>query len=145
MRIYEVDAARAESGCETCSFEIDIVVRGLRREGIGYSRCYEGLAHVINRSRRVRAQGVKEQIGGAEERRLPVELEVILALQNVVEHSNSAAYAHLAVAFRVPSKTEPRCEIVSVGEVRSHRRIFIPRENQPKRGLMEDSGLLTQD
>jgi hypothetical protein len=51
----------------------------------------------------------------ANERRLPVELKIVLAFQDVVKQSKTAAQTSLTGAGTVPGDAEPRAKFVLTG------------------------------
>src|SRR5260221_10746395 len=115
-------------GRTTRRCKVQILGGRLGREWVRLAGRREGLRQVVAFHRRILAEWIEEQIGEAEERRLPIELQVILALQDVVEHSESAANTHLAVALGIPCEAEAGRPIVLIREVRTHGSLWIARE-----------------
>src|SRR5579864_4183723 len=96
---------------ESCRSEIDIFGWGLRRERIWIAK--KRLTKKRYRRRLSRTDNwIRANASGGEERRLPVELEVIFRFQHVVENPASAADARLAIVPRIPGKADSRCKVV---------------------------------
>ncbi len=76
-------------------------------------------------------------VGKSEKRRLPVKLQIVFALQHVIEHAESAANAGFGVAEDVISEAEARAEIRLIREVRPSRRAGIAGEDQVRSERLE--------
>src|SRR5262249_49138542 len=72
-----------------------------------------------------------------EERSLPVKLQVVFSLENVVEDPEAGAQAGLAVAEDVPRDSDPRSPIIFVGEIRAARRTRVARKHKTDRSVDE--------
>src|SRR6185503_9341208 len=109
MLIYEIHTAAA-AGAATSQSKINILRWRFRRKRIR-------LASVSERITKGVGAGKQEQISEAEERRLPVKLEVILTLQNSVKDAEPAANTGSPVLERIPGETETRSPVIFVREV----------------------------
>src|SRR5271169_5814360 len=112
----------------------------------------EGLAHIGERRGHLAAITVGREVWGsieesrrAHERGLAVELKIIFAFQDVIENADAAAQAGLAVSGWVPGKTEARCKIFLVGEVRSGRGTGIAGKHQSLRRVGKSSRLISRN
>ena len=113
----DVKQTGASHRCETGIRKINVVIRRLRREWIGRAVGGKRSTQVVGRHRGICGEPVEEEEGIAEERRLTVELQVILALQDVVEDAGSPSNAHFPIALRIPGETEPGCEVGLIREI----------------------------
>src|SRR5271156_5403242 len=139
VRVIEINSPGSIDGQERR--EINVGGRWLRRKSIGYTQTdtvsvcvviagiLERVAQIGQRRGYGTAIGVRAsrqevrrsvvEPSRSYERRLAVELKIVLALQNVVENPAPSAQAGLAGSSRVPGKSETRRKIIPVGEVRS--------------------------
>src|SRR5258705_4498973 len=110
----------------------------MRGKRIG-RRVYSGCEWIgKERKCRVRHTGrIKEQAGGSKERRLPIELQVVFAFQDVIEDTEAAANAGFGVAKWVPGKSNARSPVVFIRKVRTPWRSRIPWKQQSNRGIHE--------
>src|SRR5262249_24247529 len=66
----------------------------------------------------------------AKEGRLSIELQVVLAFQDVIEDAKAAAHAHLAVGEGVPGEAKAWSKVILVGEVGAFRSSRVTGEKQ---------------
>src|SRR2546430_8675124 len=100
VRIDEIHSATAERQ-KSISVKIDILGRRSRGERIKLARVCERSAECVER-----CAWVHEEVRESKEGRLSVKLEIILALENVVENSKPAAHAGPSVFEGIPGKAE---------------------------------------
>jgi hypothetical protein len=90
--------------------------------------------------------GIADQARGkrkkrpAEEWRLPVELEIILGLEDIVENPEAAPDAHLAVPLGVPGEAEAGRPVVLVRGIDSARSALVAREEESCGSIGEPRG-----
>ena len=158
VRIIQIDSTGGIDRQERR--EVDVRGRGFRWKGIRHAQTnavavrvviaciLEGMAHigqgcghgatgdtVDTRGRQVVWRSVEES-RGAHEWRLAVELKIVFAFQDVIENAYAAANAGLAGSGRVPSKSEARCEVFLVGEVRSAGGAGVAGKHQSQRRVV---------
>src|SRR5207245_796922 len=129
--------AAAAEGKEAGSIEVDVLSRRCRGEGVDRQRCAEGIGHVVEFGGRGCDAPYRRNVRKAEEGSLPVELQVIFALEDVVEDAEAAANGGLAAAAGVIGEAEARGPVVLVGEVRTLGSAAIAGEHQPDRSVDE--------
>src|SRR5205814_673180 len=113
-------------------------------ERIGGSRRHERLRHKVDLAGWVFGQRIEEKVRGAKEWWLAIELEIVLSLEDVIKDTEAAADTHLAVAFRVPGEAQAGRPIVAVRIIGPARRSGVSREQQARRRIGKDAGLLAQ-
>ena len=143
MRIHEKDAAAAVDGQETRVTEIKIRRRRVRGKRIGYARSAERVGQIVGGTSLSERWEIHADAG--KEWRLPVELQIVFALQNVVEQSKSAADAGLGIAARIPRETDARRPIRVVREISSPGRAGIAGEDHPGWSARKDGRLQARD
>src|ERR1700675_3535178 len=79
--------------------------------------------------------------GDAKEWRVPVELEIIFGLQDVVKNPKAAAQAGLAVSRWIPGETEARRPIVFVGKIHAMRCALVAGKHEPGGSVWKHGGL----
>src|SRR5215813_1157952 len=142
---HEYDSGRVKRQ-ESCGAEVNSRRRRLRGKGIGRRVC-RGCERIGEKwKRRIRdAGGIKEQAGAAKERRLPVELQVVLAFQDVIENTEAAADAGFGIAKRIPGKSDARRPVILIRKVRALWRSRISRKHQSNRGVHETLRVRTRN
>src|SRR6201984_187285 len=100
---------------------------------IGCSRRSKRVSEEGNSGSLACGRAREKQTGVAEEWRLSVELQIILALQNVVEHSESTTKTGFAVSGDIPRKANARRPVLCVWEIYTSRRAGISWIHQSRR------------
>ncbi len=75
---------------------------------------------------------------------MPVELQVVFPLQDVVDDARAAANAGLALSPRIPREPDSRSPVVEIGVVRAARGTRIAWKQHPDRGIRKHGGLLPE-
>src|SRR5690242_15330770 len=111
MRIDEINAPIADRG-ETSLLEIQIASGRPGREGIREISHAEWIGKVFRLATRIGGDSRNGEGGKPEERRLAVELEVVLAFQHIVKDAESAPNTGLSASARGPGEAETRRPII---------------------------------
>src|ERR1039457_1765735 len=139
MRVHEVNASTAIDGQESSCAKIEIRRRRVRREGIGGGRGTERVRKIGRLTILIKSGKVQTHTG--KERRLAVELQIVFGFEDIVEHSESAADASLAIAARVPRETRAWRPVAPGRKIRTHGRAGISGKYHSGRGAGKDRGL----
>src|SRR5262249_5875367 len=129
VRIDEENAGTSE--CPDVVYETDVVIHRFRRKWIGGPKGTEGITQkciVRGCGSRKITLGIKK-IGGRSEWELPVELEVVLGLEDIVEKTRSSTNAGFSILERLPGEPKARSKIVTCREVGRAGRSLIAGEN----------------
>src|ERR1700733_9415698 len=139
MRIHEECAFRGVDGQKTSRIEVKVRGRWAGRKGIRDARGTERIGEV-GRGAILTERG-KGQAGTGEEWRLPVELQIIFTLQDVVEHPESATNAGFTIPARIPGEADARRPIGSIGKIHTPGRARISGEHHSRRSSGKTGGL----
>src|SRR5262249_12136176 len=131
VRIHKEYAPAAERQ-EAGSVEVNVLGRSFGWKRIGRTRGCERVCHEAGGEGAGSSHTaiVEYRAGEAKEGRLSVELQVVFALEHVVENARTSTDAGAAVATWVPGKSYARSPVVLVGEVRALGRALVSREQQ---------------
>src|SRR3981081_3200000 len=107
----------------------------VRGEGGGRNNGPKRICQVSHRCCGVPSQRWETKGGKPEEGGLPVKLQVILSLQDVVENPETASNACFAAPLRIPGKADARRPVILVRKIGADRSLGVAREEQPERGV----------
>src|SRR6202162_897863 len=138
MRIHYVNGVAIVERKKARCCKVEVSRRRLRRKWINTAFCRQpGIGKVGNMAGTwPHGWLVIAAIGRclAIERRSAIKLQIVLALQLVVEDPKAPAHARFAVA-RSPRKSNSRRKIILIRKINASRSAFIARENQPHRSV----------
>src|SRR5579862_633012 len=142
MRIIEIYESRAVHRQERG--EVDVRCWRLRRKSIRDSSGSKRIRHITDLPVVMRWL-VEEKSRIAHKGRLPVELQIVLALQDVEENTDTAADAGLSTSGWIPGKAEPWREVILDGKVRTARNARIAGKHHTRRSVYKARRLQPRD
>src|ERR1700674_5343145 len=117
MRIHEEQKPAVVERQKARGSKIKIRCGQLRGKRIWSPRGAKRIVEILDDGILCRRNSGERDASVAEKGRLPVELQIVFALQHVVENTETASDAGLAVALWIPREAEARSPIVLVGEI----------------------------
>src|SRR5580704_141301 len=139
MRIHEECAFRGVDGQKTSRIEVKVRGRWAGRKGIGDDRGTERIGEVGRGA--ILTEGGKGQARTGKDWGLPVELQIIFTLQDVVEHPESATDAGFSIAARIPGEAQARRPIGSLRKIHAPGRARTSGKHHSRRGYGKTGGL----